>query len=250
MFSAVVAVAAPANTPRITAGAAPRSTTQAASRSPAVADSDAIALGDALLERFDADRGVVATPQSRAVEVYLQSVADSLGKHARRRLPWRVHYDPSPALKSGFALPGGRIVIWGGILSYMTTEDELAAILAHEIEHTDDGQVDRRIDSLITTQHRNIRVASQWTWDEFGASYGDTLENLCDFDGAKLGVQAGYSPLGFKMLLGSFVALAKVHDPSKAPPRAIVDRIAQIEREMKSQHWERLTTTRRLRLPQ
>jgi len=221
-----------------------------ASRFPAVADSDAIALGDKLLERFDADRGIVSTPQSRAFEAYLQSIVDSLGRHAKRKLPWRVHYDPSPTYKSGFALPGGRIVIWGGILSYMTTEDELAAILAHEIEHTDDGQVDRRIDSLITTQHRNIRVASQWTWDEFGASYGDTLENLCDYDGAKLDVEAGYSPLGFKMLLGSFVALAKVHDPSTPPPRAIVDRIAQIEREIKSRHWERLTTTRRLRLPQ
>src|SRR5690349_19295065 len=99
MFSAAIVVTALANAPRITAGVAPPDTALTASSSPSVADSDAIALGDALLERFDADRGVVATPQSRAVEVYLQSVADSLGKHARRRLPWRVHYDPSPALK-------------------------------------------------------------------------------------------------------------------------------------------------------
>jgi hypothetical protein len=212
-------------------------------------DSAQVALGDALLAQFDADRGVVPTPETRRVEAYLQHIADSLGRHTRRRLPWRIHYDPDPAIKSGFALPGGRIVIWAGALAYMSTEDEVAAIIAHEIEHTDDGQVNRRIDSLVTTKHRDVRVASQWRWGEFGASYGEKLENLCDYDGAKLAVQAGYSPLGYKMLLQSYVALAAVHDPKAPPPKAIVDRIAQIEHEITTEHWERLTATRPINLP-
>src|SRR3954463_8308353 len=96
LFSVAIALAALANMPRISAGARPPATDRPVFVHGSVADSDAIAVGDALLARFDADRGVAPTPQSRGVEAYLQSVADSLGKHAKRKLPWRVHYDPSP----------------------------------------------------------------------------------------------------------------------------------------------------------
>jgi predicted Zn-dependent protease len=223
------------------------SSTRIAAR--AVTDSEEIALGAALLKQFDADRGVEITPQSRRIEAYLQRIADSLGRHTTRKLPWHIHYDPHPGIKSGFALPGGHIVIWGGILAYMSTEDEAAAIIAHEIEHTDDGQVARRIDSLITTGHRDISTPSQWNWRAFGATYGETLENLCDYDGAKLMVKAGYSPIGLKTLLESFIALGKVHAPQASPQKAIADRVQQIEREIASEHWEALTTTHPLRLP-
>lgn len=216
---------------------------------PSPSDSEEIALGAALAERFDADRGIVPTPETRRIEAYLQAIADSLGAHAHRRLPWRIHFDPHPGIKSGFALPGGHIVIWGGILSYMSTEDEAAAVIAHEIEHVDLGQVSRRIDSLVRTQHRDIHASAQWSWDEFGASYGETLENLCDYEGAKLAVQAGYSPYGFKLILSSFVALGKVHSPKEPPPKAITDRIRQIEAEIAAEHWQSRTETRPLRLP-
>ena len=215
----------------------------------AVTDSEEIALGAALAARFDADRGVVPTPETQRIQAYLQGIADSLGRHAHRRLPWRIHFDPHPGIKSGFALPGGHIVIWGGILSYMSTEDEAAAVIAHEIEHIDLGQVSRRIDSLARTQHRDVDVPSQWSWDEFGASYGETLENLCDYEGAKLAVEAGYSPYGFKLILSSFVALGHVHAPNEQPPRAITDRIRQIEREIATEHWQSRSKTRPLRLP-
>lgn len=33
------------------------------------------------------------------------------------------------------------------------------------------------------------------------------------------------------------------------PPKAIVDRIAQIEHEITTEHWERLTATRPINLP-
>ena len=217
---------------------------------PAVAtDSEEIALGAALAARFDADRGILPSPETQRIEAYLQHIADSLGAHARRRLPWRIHFDPHPGIKSGFALPGGHIVIWGGILSYMSTEDEAAAVIAHEIEHIDLGQVSRRIDSLSRTQHRDVRAPAQWNWDDFGASYGETLENLCDYEGAKLAVATGYSPYGYKLILESFVALGKVHSPDKPPPKAITDRITQIEHEIEAEHWQARTSTRPLRLP-
>src|SRR5690242_2348461 len=174
-------------------------------------DSQEINLGAALAARFDVDRGIQPMPETQRIEAYLQRITDSLGKHAHRQLPWRIHFDPHPSIKSGFALPGGHIVIWGGILAYMSTEDEAAAVIAHEIEHIDDGQVTRRIDSLVRTQHRDVNDPKQWTW-------------------------------------GEFVALGKVHAPSAPAPKAIVDRIHQIDREIADEHWESRTKTRPLQL--
>jgi len=216
----------------------------------AATDAQEVALGAALARQFATQRGLVPQDdQDRRIEAYLQSIADSLGKHTRRHLPWTIHYDPHPGIHSGFALPGGHIVIWGGIISYMTTEDEAAAIIAHEMAHIDDDQVSGRIDSLVRTKQRNVDDASQWRWQEFGASYGTEKENLCDYDGAKLGVLAGYSPTGYDFLLQSFIALGAVHSPGTPAPKAITMRIDQIRAEIKEMHWEGLTKTRPLKLP-
>jgi hypothetical protein len=50
--------------------------------------------------------------------------------------------------------------------------------IAHEIEHIDDGQVTRRIDSVVRTQHRDVNDPKQWTWDEFGASCGEIIKEV------------------------------------------------------------------------
>lgn len=212
-------------------------------------DSDEIALGAALAEQYNRQHGITAMPQTDAIQAYLQRIAGSLGKHTRRHLPWRIHYDPNPAFGSGFALPGGHIVIGGGILALMKTEDEAAAVIAHEIEHIDMGQVSDRIDTLIAKDHRSIHDANAWKWYEFGQSYGDKKENLCDYEGAKIAVKAGYSPDAYRTILETFVALAAVRSPKAPPARSTQVRVAQINDEIKEFHWESLTKTRPLRLP-
>ena len=51
------------------------------------------------------------------------------------------------------------------------------------------------------------------------------------------------------MILESFVALGRVHSPNAPVPKAIVDRIRQIEREIVEEHWQSRTKTRPLQLP-
>ena len=214
-----------------------------------VSDSVEIALGAALAEQFYRDRGIAPSEQNRRFEAYLQGIADSMGKYTRRKLPWKIHYDPNPGFRSGFALPGGHIVIGGGILALMSNEDEAAAVIAHEMIHIDENQVSDRIATYVAKEHRSPTDPSQWKWQEFGASYGPVKENHCDYDGAKLVVQGGYSPYAFGTILQAFVALAKVHTPTAPPPKAIVVRIDQINREITTEHWEKLTKTRPIKLP-
>lgn len=219
-------------------------------RAQGVTDSAEIQLGAMLARQFDRERGLEnPTEQGRRMEAYLQSIADSLAPHTRRKLPWRIHYDPHPGFRSGFALPGGQIVIGGGILALMSTEDEAAAVIAHEIIHIDEGQVSGRIAELMSKEHRSLTDSTQWQWGEFGRSYGPAKENWCDYDGAKLAVQAHYSPYAFEMMLQSFVAMGKVWSPKSPAPKAITDRIAQIRREIATEHWEKLTKARPISLP-
>ena len=214
-----------------------------------VPDSAEIALGAALAAQFDAERGITPMEQDRRIEAYLQRIADALGAHTRRRLPWRIHYDPHPGFGSGFALPGGHIVIGGGILALMKTEDEAAAVIAHEMMHIDLGQVSERLTVLMNDGHRSLADTSQWKWSEFGKSYGTAMENLCDYEGAKLSVQAGYSPYGDETMLETFLALAKLHSPKAPPPQSLIVRIDQIKNQIKANHWEKLSSTRPLELP-
>jgi Peptidase family M48 len=194
-------------------------------------DQQEIALGAALVNSFNQTRGVVPqSPEDLRIQSYLQGVADSLGKHTRRKLP------------------GGHIVVWGGALAYMSYEDELAAIIAHEMEHQDDDQVPNRIDSLVHANNLDVNDASKWNWRWFGASQGVAREALCDYKGAKLMVETGYSPRGYDLLLQSYVVLSDVHTP-EVDQKVIKDRIAQIRAEITEMHWENLTKVRPLRLP-
>lgn len=212
-------------------------------------DSEEIVLGAALAAQFDRNRGIGPMEQDRRIEGYLQGIADSLGRHTTRHLPWRIHYDPHPGFGSGFALPGGHIVIGGGILALMKTEDEAAAVIAHEMMHIDLGQVSGRLAVLMTEGHRSVADVSQWKWSEFGQSYGAAKENLCDYEGAKLAVKAGYSPYGGETLLETFLALSKLHSPKAPPPQSLIVRIDQIKNEIARYHWTGLVKTRPLALP-
>jgi predicted Zn-dependent protease len=215
----------------------------------AAGDSEEIALGAALAQQFYHDRGIAPSEENRRFEAYLQGIADSVGKYTHRKLPWTIHFDPNPGFRSGFALPGGHIVIGGGILALMGDEDEAAAVIAHEMIHIDENQVTDRIAKYVAEKHRSETDPSQWKWQEFGASYGAVKENLCDYDGAKLLVKAGYSPYAYGTMLQAFVALARVHTPNAPAPKAIVDRIDQIDKEIVTYHWQDLTKTRPLNLP-
>ncbi|MFW5427247.1 MAG: M48 family metalloprotease [Methylophagaceae bacterium] len=66
---------------------------------------------------------------------YVQSVGDKLAVVSHREnLVYRFTVLDSPVINA-FALPGGYIYITRGLMSYLNSEAELAAVLGHEIGH-------------------------------------------------------------------------------------------------------------------
>jgi len=49
-------------------------------------------------------------------------------------LPWRIYYTECPEVNA-FALPGGQIMVFAGIWKLVETDEELAAVIAHEVTH-------------------------------------------------------------------------------------------------------------------
>src|SRR5262250_2301396 len=76
-------------------------------------------------------------PENTIVEQYLSRVGSQLALHAHRRLPYQFHYIANQYFINAFAVPGGHVYVGAGLLSLMDSEDELAAVVAHEIEHID-----------------------------------------------------------------------------------------------------------------
>ena len=72
---------------------------------------------------------------NKALQQYVNEVGQRLGKASHRpQLQYNYVVVDSPEINA-FALPGGYIYITRGILAYLNSEAELAAVLGHETGH-------------------------------------------------------------------------------------------------------------------
>ncbi len=69
------------------------------------------------------------------LQAYVQQVGERVAKHSHRsNLQYHFTVVDSPDINA-FALPGGYIYINRGLLAYLNSEAELAAVLGHEVGH-------------------------------------------------------------------------------------------------------------------
>jgi predicted Zn-dependent protease len=208
--------------------ASPRQTTPADSKIE-VTDADEIRLGAALAKNFEREEGMAPTPQGVKLDAYLQSVGDKVAVNARRKLPYRFHFDPSPGFRSAVGLPGGQIYVGAGILAYTDTEDQLAVVLGHEIEHVDLNQCRERLIKVLAEQHLTVKDGENLKVDPFLDGYGHDNEFAADREGVILAMKAGYSAEGGIRLLQTFIILGEQMPNTSSEAKANLEaRIAQI----------------------
>ncbi len=196
-----------------------------------LSDADEMRVGKILAEKFIQEEGLAPTPQIVKIEGYLQSVGDKLAAHVTRKLAYTFHFDPDPSFKSAFALPGGQIFVGGGVLAMMDSEDQLAVVLGHEMEHVDLNQCHDRLVEQLTKQKLTLATVGDTKVDPFLPGYGHDKEMAADREGGKLAASAGYSPQAAVRLLKMYVLLGQQlpGNPSEAESR-LKERISAFEK--------------------
>ena len=142
---------------------------------------------------------------------YVQKVGDSLStKSHRPNLFYRFTVLDSPDVNA-FALPGGYIYINRGLMAYLSSEEELAAVLGHEIGHVTARHSVRQYSqsqllSILSAavQMNSGRTAGDIVGVASGAllaGYGREMELEADELGAEYLYQDGYSTEGMMKVL-------------------------------------------------
>lgn len=187
---------------------------------PELSEADEVHIGELMAQQVIALNGTLPSPQMQKIEKYLQSVTDKVGAQAERKLPYRIHYDPDPSFKSAFGLPGGQIFIGAGILAFMDSEDQLAAVIGHEIEHVSLNQCRDRLLQIMAEQHISAKDADKLKVDPFFPGYGKAKELAADENGMIIAAKAGYSPVGMVRMLQTFLLMEQQMPNTQSEARA------------------------------
>jgi predicted Zn-dependent protease len=164
---------------------------------------------------------------------YVNDVGNRLASQARRKeeldFEFSVLNDSTP---NAWALPGGKIVINRGLLTELDSEAELAAVLGHEIVHSDAAHGARAQSKGMLTQAGAVvgMVILGSTIDSQAArevalmvpalgaqlvtqKYGRDAEREADEYGMLYMSESGYDPQGAVELQETFVELSRQKNP-------------------------------------
>ena len=163
-----------------------------------LSDEEEIAIGKDLTAQYGSIKQPMDAEQ-RALQEYVSRVGAKLAVHAHRPLPYQFQLIPDQNVINAFSLPGGTVYIGEGLTDLLMTEDELAAILAHEVEHVDHYHCVERIQIEAQLWHLNLGAVGalvQLPLSLWEAGYHKDEELEADREGMFLLVQSGYSPYG------------------------------------------------------
>lgn len=174
-----------------------------------ISDSQETQIGDELAQQY-ATTQPAQTAESKAMEEYVDAVGHRVATHAKRKLAFRFHLIASADFINAFALPGGHVFIGQGLLDQMTSEDELAFVLGHEIEHIDHYHAVERVQIEAQLNNLNLDIvaaAAQIPFSLWQAGYSKEQEFEADREGLRIAAAAGYSPQGAVNMLERWTKL-------------------------------------------
>ncbi|GAM66157.1 Zn-dependent protease [Vibrio sp. JCM 19236] len=150
--------------------------------------------------------------QDKATNAYVQCVTDRILEFVPKQPSfdkWEVVVFDSPQVNA-FALPGGKIGVYTGLLKVAMNQDQLATVIGHEIAHVLADHSNERISqaqiantglqlsnvALANQEYRNEIVALMGAGVQYGVilPYGRTQESEADIVGLQLMAKAGFDP--------------------------------------------------------
>jgi len=174
-----------------------------------ISDEQETRIGDQLAKQY-ASTEPAETAELAAMERYVNDVGARVAAHAKRKLAFRFHLIPNVDLVNAFALPGGHVFIGQGLLDQMTSEDVLAFVLGHEIEHIDHYHAVERVQIEAQLNKLNLDIVAAVAeipislWQD---GYSKDQEFEADREGIRIASAAGYSPQGAVNMLERWTKL-------------------------------------------
>lgn len=190
-----------------------------------ISDAEEVRIGNELAARY-ADQELDA--EQKATEQYVQRVGAGLAAHAERKLPFHFHLVPDRGMVNAFALPGGQVFVGQGLLDLMRSEDEVAFVLGHEIEHVDHFhsmervQVEARLRKVDLGELGELAQIPIELWQ---TGYSKDEEAEADREGLRLACVAGYSPKGALDLLNRLAQLRQEYVVQSKTPTGEMSRL-------------------------
>jgi predicted Zn-dependent protease len=114
--------------------------------------------------------------ESKALQDYVDRVGQKLARQSHRpNLQYHFTVLDTPEINA-FALPGGYVYITRGILAYLNSEAQLAAVVGHEIGHVT-ARHGVRQQSVAQAANIGLTIASIFV-PEIGTNLGQNLTNI------------------------------------------------------------------------
>ncbi|MDC9701633.1 MAG: M48 family metalloprotease [Alphaproteobacteria bacterium] len=139
------------------------------------------------------------------LKVGLKSLIDRLIYYSDKPLPdCEVLVLDSP-LVNAFLLPGGHLYLTRGLLALVNDEDELAAILAHEIGHLVASHSSKRHEEMVFLKRPSENRLVERRKKDLLARFSRQQELEADQIGMKIAVKAGFDPFASVSFLESII---------------------------------------------
>jgi predicted Zn-dependent protease len=184
-----------------------------------------IALGRQLAPQMAAQFGGVSANEAR--EAVRRVGARVVAQSSASRTPYQYtfHLLADPKTVNAFALPGGQIFITQALLSLLERDDELAAVLGHEVGHVIARHSAEHLAKQQLTQHLIGAVAvgsgsydtaqlAQIAGSLINMKHGRDDEIEADTLGLRLTREAGYDP---RAMISVMQKLEKASGGSRQP---------------------------------
>jgi predicted Zn-dependent protease len=190
-----------------------------------ISEAEEIHAGDSLAEEYLSTRGNMSVDDV-AIDGYVQQIGGRIAPFARRKLPYRFHYIPARDLINAFALPGGHVFIGAGLIERMDTDDELADVLGHELEHIDHFHCAERLQVEAALRKVPLAALLAIPIGVFQAGYSKEQELEADREGVRLAARRGYSARGAIRLFEVFDRLSRRIGHAPGSPQVELSRVA------------------------
>ena len=177
-----------------------------------------VKLGDWFFDQQKTELRLIAdTPANAALE----AIGTRLSEGSAYPFRWYVVDDPT---LNAFAVPGGIIVVHSGLILAADSADELAGVIAHEIEH-----VEQRHSLRAMLREAGLRLAIAAVIGDFGIagnaagqltglSFSRDSEREADELGLQRLAKSGIDPDGMLRLFAKLDAQSESESKGKAPP--------------------------------